>query len=171
MFNSKTQILPMENKKNNGFALVELVVAIGIIATVLFSALQFINTTTRAMRTERYIREATLLLAEGEDAIKFLRDAGWGTYITPAVLETTYYLNFTGSNWTLVTSDPGIIDNHYTRTVVFHQVLRDAGGNIVQAGGSEDINSRRVTATLSWQGVTGFQTIIEDFYVNNILRN
>src|SRR3989344_1881720 len=167
----KLNIPTSTNKKNSGFALIELVVAIGIITTILFSALQFINTVTRAMRTERYIREATLLLAEGEDAVKFLRDAGWGTYITPAVLETAYYLNFTGSNWTLVTLDPGIINNHYTRSFVFHQVLRDASGNIVQSGGSADANSRRVTATLSWQGVTGPQTLSNDFYVNNILRN
>ena len=159
------------NKKNSGFALVELVVAIGIITTILFSALQFINTTTRAMRTERYIREATLLMAEWEDAVKFLRDAGWNTYISPITPETTYYLSFSGSNWTFGTSDPGSINNHYTRSFVFHQVFRDASGNIVQSGGSADANSRRVTATLSWQGVTGPQTLSNDFYVNNILRN
>ncbi len=171
MFNLKLYISTSAHKKTGGFALVELVVAIGIITTILFSALQFINTVTRAMRTERYIREATLLLSEGEDAVKFLRDASWSANISPATLETTYYLSFSGSNWTLTTSNPGIINNHYTRTVIFHQVLRDVSGNIVQSGGLADANSRRVTATLSWQGVSGPQTISNDFYVNNILRN
>ncbi|OHA46727.1 MAG: hypothetical protein A3A80_02610 [Candidatus Terrybacteria bacterium RIFCSPLOWO2_01_FULL_44_24] len=159
------------NNKNKGFALIEITVAIGIAATFFFGMLQFINTSARTMRSERYTREAGLLLAEGQDAVKFMRDAGWTAYISSLSLEATYYISPSGNSWSFTTNDPGVISGLYTRTLVLHEVLRDASGNIVSAGGTADANSRRVTATITWSGPYGARNITSAFYVNNIFRN
>ncbi len=157
--------------KHKGFALVEVVVALGIAATFFFSMMQFVNTSARVMRSERYARGAGLLAAEAEDGIRFLRDAGWTSNIVPVPSETTYYITQSGNTMTLSPSNPGLLNNLYTRTVVFHQVLRDAGGNVVQVGGSADANSRRITVVVSWSAYNAQQSITSDFYVNNTLRN
>ena len=162
----------MEYKqKKEGFALVELIVVLGMATVFFFSTMQFISTSVKVMRAERFTREAGLLLAEANDGVKFMRDAGWSAYIIPLSLETNYYLVPSGNAWSLSLSSPGPIVNLYTRTIVFHQVLRDGNNNIVLLGGIADANSRGVTTKVIWQGFGGTRTLTNDFYVNNILRN
>lgn len=149
-----------------GQALIELLVAFGIFA--LFSA----GVTTLSvdalwtLQTGPEYTGASAYAQEGLEAARQIADRSWplmvlgnhGVTIETVGNETRY--TFTG------TSDARGI---YTRVVSIAEVQRDGSGAIVETGGTPDPDSRRVTATVSWQ--TGFTRRQQQVTTNTLLTN
>ncbi len=75
-----------------------------------------------------------------------------------------------GDKWVLSTTDPGPIDNLYTRIVIVEAVSRDANDDIA-AGGTEDPSTKKVTATVSWQDAGRSKEVVLTTYITNFLGN
>jgi len=161
------------NQFSRGAGLVEIVIAISIITLVLTSVIStypvFLQS---ALATVDQVRGA-LLLEEGVEAVKTLRDDSWTTNISSLTASTTYYLSFSeGDSMWEATSSPSTIDTKFTRTFAVYAVNRDNDDDIdTSGGGTVDANTRKLTVWVSWpdEGVTTTRSI--STYITNIFDN
>lgn len=132
-----------------GFSLVEIIVACAIIAVTAVSLLNVsekgLELSNRALRQS----ESTMLLEEGAEAVRSIRDASWSN-ISSLTVGTTYYLAYsTNTNtWSLITT-PNTTDI-FTRTVVVSSVNRDTNDDIASSGGTLDSRTKKVTITVTF---------------------
>jgi prepilin-type N-terminal cleavage/methylation domain-containing protein len=151
-----------------GFTLIEVMIASALVATVTISFLSFaqrgLGLSSRSLRQV----QATLLLEEGAEAVKTIRDANW-TNISGLTLNNTYYLSYNTSTnvWSLSTT-LNDIDGVFTRTVVVDSVNRDSNDDIVASGGTTDTGTKKVTVTVSWYSAEGLNTKVLTLYIADI---
>ena len=155
-------------KSSSGFSLLEVVVAVGIVATALVFILGALALGVRVLRAQAETREAVFVAEEGAEATRFLRDADWTAHIVTLTPGTTYYAVRSGQTWIMQTANPGPLQNRYTRTIVLTRVYRDANGAIAPSG-TEDQNARSFIVTVTWSGTFGSHTVSVPGYVMNIL--
>jgi len=156
-----------------GFSLVEVLIACAIIS---ISIIALMAASTKGIQlSNETLRQtqANLLLEEGAEAVKSIRDAAW-TNISAITPDTNYYLTFnTGTNtWSLGTTATGAIDSIFTRVIVFSGVSRDANDDIVTSGGTyDDARTKKVTVTVSWPSSEN-STSSKDlaFYISDIFN-
>lgn len=162
--------LPSASKYlKEGFSLMEIVVAVGIAALVIFS-LGKVNETALRLSSESADRiEASLLLNEGVEAMKFLRNKSWSQNIAPLSTSATYYLTFATTTYAATTTAPALIDGAFSREVTISAVTRDAQDTIA-SGGVNDSSTRKVTVTVSWQNHDSYSEKI-DMYLSDIYQN
>jgi prepilin-type N-terminal cleavage/methylation domain-containing protein len=167
------KILRNRNRASHtrGFSLIEVLIACAIIASLslgLFTASQkAIQLSDQSLK----LAEANMLLEEGAEAIKTIRDANW-TNISSLTLETNYYLSYSTSTntWSLGTTVPAAIDGVFTRKMVFSAVNRDINDDIVSSGGTLDTRTKKVTISVSYgeSYATITKTLI--FYIADIFN-
>lgn len=78
----------------------------------------------------------------------------WTRYPEGLSGSTEFYLQKTGSDWELVALSPGTTEsvpenNYFSRKLTIQNLFRDASGNLAQSG-TEDYNSKKVTAEVLW---------------------
>ena len=112
-----------------------------ILSFILFSR----EATLRAQRNT----EALSLAEESLEVVRKMRDDGYTANITSKTAGTTYYPTISGNAWILQTTNPDS-SSYYTTTVVFSNTSRDANDNIVTSGGTNDPDTKKVVATVSW---------------------
>ena len=152
-----------------GFSLLEIVVAVGIAALVIFS-LGKVNETALRLSSESADRvEASLLLNEGVEAMKFLRDKSWSQNIAPLSTSETYYLTFATTTYAIGSAAPDLIDGIFARTINISGVTRDAQDTIAPTG-VNDSSTRKVTVTVSWQNRDSYSEKVE-IYLSDIYQN
>lgn len=146
-------MITIQNNKK-GISIVEILVIIAIIGIALVSLL---GVATFSLKVSTLIKETTQansLAQETIEAVRNFRDGtnwntdGLGTLIT----EISYYpkvdTTTVPSKWTIIQGEETI--DGYTRKVVFESVSRDANDNIVETGGTNDPDTKKVTVTVSW---------------------
>ncbi len=135
-----------------GFSLLEIVIVLGFLGIVAVSLVQLNLMFIRGISAGSFNVRANALAAETAEAIRFIKEDQWNDLgnLTP---NAVYYLSFSGSpsKWNIVSSDPGKIDNIFTRTFKVNQVYRDAvTGKIVSSGGSLDTKTLLVEINVDW---------------------
>lgn len=139
--------------KQRGIGIVEIIVALGLIA-VAFSAVSTVTQfSIRTQRTLALRQRASLLAVEALEVTKFERDGSWSTFVGRAV-DTDLYSEYVGMVAQLTTADPGAIDGLFTRTIRLSRVYRDMAGDIAVSG-TEDTAAREVTVSVSWTDAFG----------------
>lgn len=97
--------------------------------------------------------QAGMLLDEGAESLRFMRDVSWASNIAPLADGTTYrlYWDYSVQNygWRATTTQ-SLIDDQFDRTFVLSAVNRDSSNNIVSSGGTLDTGTRKATITVSW---------------------
>jgi len=137
-------------KSRAGFSLVEVLIACVIISlttlALMSTASKGIELSNRALRQV----QASMLIEEGVEAVKSIRDTNWET-ISSLNLDTNYYLFFdTNTNtWSLSTTPESLVDEIFTRTVILTAVNRDDNDDISPSG-TIDTGIKRVNVTVSW---------------------
>jgi len=139
------------NKK--GISIIEILVVIAIIITALSSLLGLASFSLGVSTLIKQTNQANNLSQEVMEAVRNFRDGtswdidGLGKLAT----STDYYPQATGSpsKWQLVQGTENI--DGFTRKVVFEDVMRDSNSNIVESGGTNDPNTKKVTVTVSWE--------------------
>ncbi len=154
-----------------GFSLVEVLIACAIISATTFA---LVSASTQGLQLSREAlrqTQASLLLEEGAEAVKSIRDGAWADISAPT-LDTDYYLVFdtNTSKWTLTTTDPGAMDAFFSRKVVISAVNRDANDDIATSG-TLDARTRKVTVNVTWVASnTEISSKDLSFYISDIFN-
>jgi len=157
-------------KKKNlvwGFTIIEVLVACVIITA---TTLALMSATSKGIElSNRALRQgqASMLMEEGVEAVKSIRDTNWTT-ISSLILNTNYYLSF-ASIWTLSTTPVSQIDEIFTRKVIFSAVNRDSNDDIASSG-ALDAGIKRVNVIVEWPTPSGTNSKSITFYLANIFN-
>ncbi len=160
-----------------GFGLVEIVVAAAVIAVTFFALTAGVRMSFKGLQESAEEAQANFLLEETVEVVRSLRDESWGGYIVPVATSTTYYPVFSNGRWSLVSTDPGLIDGTFTRAVVFEDVWRrNTDDDIVDSTSPDpktfDPGTKRMTARVTWGGASGAARSREFVtYIANIFGN
>src|SRR3989344_1836921 len=101
MRNFQFSIFNFQAERTNGFGLVEIVVAIGIISVSLFALLQTEIAAIKLLRGEKENLEAYLLAEESLEAVRSMRDESWASNIAGVSDNTSYYPVVENGKWKL----------------------------------------------------------------------
>lgn len=154
----------------NGFSLVEVLIACTLISittlSLMSAASKGIELSSRAIRQV----QASMLIEEGVEAVKSIRDTNWTT-ISNLTIDTTYYLSFDSNTntYSLVTTPVSTIDGIFNRTIILSAVSRDANDDIVSTG-TIDMGTKRVNVTVFWNSPGGTTSKNITFYLTNIFN-
>ena len=106
----------LKHKHNNGLGLIEIIIGTAIISLSLVGLVTAFNVFMRTGLSNTNKIQATYIMEEGVEAIRYLRDGGYSSNINTLISGVPYYLLFDGSNWsTTITSS--LIDNKFDRTI------------------------------------------------------
>ncbi len=168
----KNQFIQKNNTGHHksGFALVELIVGSAIMVTSVIAILVAYSALAKISYRNTARVQATMLVGEGLEAVRTIRDRDWSTAIAPLSTGVAYRLYWTGTMWVATTS-PAMIDNYFDRTFTLSSVSRDGNFNIVSSGGSVDSGSRKVTVSVSWNDEGATTTKSTDLYLFNTYAN
>lgn len=154
-----------------GFGLVEIIIAVAIAASLILGLGQVMQISLKLLREERMNMEAALLLQEGIEAMRMLRDASWSQYIAPMATGADYYLTAT-TTWGIWAVPQASINGRYTRVIRLDAVNRESGTDrIVASGGYADAGTRKLTVVVSWAGGAGTSSVSSVTYIANFLQN
>jgi prepilin-type N-terminal cleavage/methylation domain-containing protein len=156
-------------KKSSGFSLVEIVIVIAIVSIAMISIISYLIFMREVnFKMARYT-EATTLAEEGMEAVRKLRNESWAGNIGVLAAGTTYYPVINANRWTLSLTNPGLVNNKYTRTVVVQNTSRDANGNI--GAGTADPDTKKLTITVSWKDSQQTKNVVLTTYITNFTDN
>lgn len=145
--------------------MVEVLVAVSIIAVSVLSAMAVSQKAVQVSRQAFHTAQASFLLEEGAEAVRILRDNGWSN-ISALMAGTTYYPAFSGGTWTL--SATANTSGIFTRTITLSAVNRDGTTGDISASGAADAQARLVTVTVSWPEGGATVTKSLQFYIMDI---
>ncbi len=147
-----------KRKNNTGFSLVEVVVGAAILGV---SMVAIINAYSYFLRAESYgskSLEATYLLEEGIEGMRYIHDKGWTANIATLSTTTTYYLSLSSASgvgtWQATTTRQ-VYSNIFTRRINLTDVIRNNTTKDISSVGTYDPNIKKITVTVSWLGPSG----------------
>lgn len=151
---------------SKGFGLIEIIIGSAILTVSLVATSTYFQKTLQLNQDSGKTVQASFLLEEGIEAVKFFRDSSW-TNISGLTAGTYYFLQFDGTKWA-TTSSNIFVDNAFERKFVLNNVSRDANDDIVASGGTNDPETKKVTVSVSWLGRNGTTTKTISTYITNI---
>lgn len=160
----------MKNSFIKGISIVEIVIAAAIIAvsvTGIFGAIQIY---LKIVQQNAHKAQAVLLLDETSEAIQYLRDEGYDSYIASNSFNTEYSIFWNGSGYELGTSTI-TLPYQMSRTVRFEEIRRDSSDQITSSGGTVDSDTRKVIITINWPYKGEIKTISSEMLIHNTYEN
>lgn len=161
-------------RKNQGFGLLEIVIASAIAAGTIFSlSFVFLISHKLAAESSNKVR-ANFLAEEGLEALRLLRDQSWSANLSGLNAGTNYYLSFEPSSslWGIDVANPGPIDNLFERTIAVENVNRDpTTDDIVTTGGVNDPDTTKFNVSVSWSERAGPFTVTVSTYLTDMFNN
>lgn len=146
------------NKGSQGIILLEIIIAIALFAIVSVSILGLLLSLINTSAFLQKQNKAEFLIKEYIEAVRVFRDSTANSWSSTGVgslsTGTPYHLVLSGDppTWSLA-SGPETTDG-FTKQVVFEKVSRDANGNIVSSGGTDDPDTRKVIVQVSFNSKT-----------------
>src|SRR4030042_6127655 len=134
---------------HKSFTIVEVLILIAVLTFAVSSFLGLEILYVKSNQVAKNQEKAVFLSKEILEAVQNLKNSGWNDYIAVLSSETNYYLTQSGDSWALTAVNPGVIDNMFTRYVVFSDVYRDAADNIAESGTLDSL-TKKVKATVQW---------------------
>jgi prepilin-type N-terminal cleavage/methylation domain-containing protein len=152
-----------------GFGLIEIVVSVAIIGAVLYGFFLFYRQSLVMSQKTTVLVQSNMLLVEGIEVVKFLRDESWSTNIVSLATSTSHYLIFTSGDWEIVSTST-TIDNVFTRWFVLEDVFRD-GSDDIAASGTFDPNTKKLTMNVAAAIRDATTTESVETYIANLFDN
>jgi prepilin-type N-terminal cleavage/methylation domain-containing protein len=151
-------------QKQSGVTLIEVLVAISVIAVMIvvvgYSVVTYVDARSQLVSDMKSL----YLAEEGYEMLRFLRDEDWTT-IAGLTVGDTY--SFDVSTTTIgITSTIEVVDGGYYRSFVVEAVERDGNGDIDFAGGgTTDDNTRLITISVFGPtGTTSLSAVLANIY-------
>lgn len=154
----------------SGVGLIEIIIAVGIIVIVFPAVSLLLLVSTKSTHDNIRNAEAMYLAEEGIEALYSMRNKSWSAAIVPLAAGTPYYPLISLGEWTLTTTNPGLVNSLYTRTVTLGTVYRDANDNIA-ASGTSDPEARKASVSVTWQSGGENKSVALETYITNFLKN
>lgn len=154
----------MRDATQSGQFIVELLVAIGLMLVIL-PPLTYVMIATRESKPLQDVRAAAnTLVQETYEAMRSVRERGW-SYVA---VNGTYHPVVSGGAWELASGAETV--GGFTRQVTISDVYRDAGGAIVETGGSLDPSTKKIVATISWT-LPSAASLSSTWFLSRYVRN
>jgi Tfp pilus assembly protein PilV len=160
----------MKNSFIKGISIVEIVIAAGIIATSVTGIFGAIQIYLKIVQQNAHKAQAVLLLDETSEALQYLRDKSYDTNIGSKSTNTDYSIFWNGSEYELTTSTT-TLPYQMTRTIRFQNVQRNSSSQIVESGGTVDLDTRKVNITIAWPYQNETKTITSEVLIHNTYDN
>lgn len=157
-----------------GFGLLEIVIASAVVGVSIFALSSAVVLSSKLQSQSSDKIRANFLAEEAMEAMRFLRDKSWNANLANLSPGTNYYISFstTTSQWSVGQTVQPYIDSIFERKISVENVYRDLNYNIVSFGGAEDVDSKKITATVSWAGKGGAtSTVSLSTYLSDIFDN
>lgn len=165
--------MKIKNKNSKqGFSLIEIIIASAVMLVAWLAVFYTFSVLTQFSSRNTSSIKASMLLEEGSEALRSIKDVSWTTNIVPLASCTssspcriTY--DFVNNLWEATTS-PILIDGKFDRTFFLSDVYRDSSFNVVSSGGTLDAGSEKATITVSWfQGNATTSESLETYLFND----
>lgn len=162
--NSKSTALLSTSSR--GALLLELLIAISVIAAVLSVGSQSVYVSMQSGKTSGETDTAIGLANEALEATRAVADEKWQNIYDLTKASQHYKTVLSGNKWTLETGDETIALNtaSYTRYVIVENVSRDASTRMIDTGTNYDPSTQKVTVTVSWTG-NGSPVVVSDYFL------
>lgn len=135
-------------KYNRAITLVEALVGVAIIGIILVFVIGSQELLFRSARQSLETTKATYLAEEGQEYLRYMRDADWNQ-LKNLSTNTTYYFYRNGGT-IVATTTPQVIDAKYTRSFVLKPLMRDSNNDLTSSGGTSDAGGRIATVRVDW---------------------
>jgi len=135
-------------QQQKGFGIIEAIVCIAIIMITFWSFTGIAKYCLKIQEQNRVKIEAVNLASEAIEAVRSVRNENWDN-ISSLLLETKYYPIISENKWTLILSNPGVINGTYNRSITLERVYRDTSDNISESG-IEDNQTMKIIALVEW---------------------
>lgn len=144
-----------KNRKfTKGISIVEILIAIAVIVIGLAGLL---GVATFSLKISTLIKETTRANNLAQEAMEAVRNFREGTDWNTNGLGTltaglAYYPQKSTdipAKWQMISGEETI--DGFTRKVIFNNVQRDGNDNIVESGGTNDPDTKKLTVTVSWK--------------------
>jgi type II secretory pathway pseudopilin PulG len=147
-------LIPWKYNNKKGVSVIEILVVIAIIGITLVSILGMATFSLKISTSIKETTQAKDIAQETIEAVRNFRDGtAWGTdglgTLTAGIAYHPEKSGDTPPKWQLVQGEETV--NSFTRKVVFENVQRDGNDNIVESGGTNDPNTKKVAITVAWK--------------------
>ena len=159
----------IKKNKQNGAGAIEVIVGLSIVLIGIFSLLRTYNYYLKFGLSHKYDVQAGLLLEEGVEAVKIIRNISWNSRISTLTPGTSYHLAFVNSLWTSTTTNK-YIDGIFDRTFVLSDVYRDLSDDISDSG-TLDLNTKKVVVSIAYRNGLATTTKSISAYITNLFNN
>src|SRR5258708_34140300 len=154
--------------KMRGFSLIEVILAAAIFVTFATGAIVALVSAYNTNRLGSEVTIANQFNAQGLEAVRSIKNQSWSTFATKADTGNTG-VDMLGTVWAFNgTSNTLPADTRFSRAMSITSVQRDGSGNVVASGGTNDPNTKKVTATTSWNfsSVRSESAVFSDYLTN-----
>lgn len=152
-------------RTENGFSLVELLVALAVFSIAVTAVAVFSNRVMQANEANQSRIDAVLKVRETSQVLLKFKDDLW-MYVLQNSDGQPKHLEYNGDTYTIVDGDSTI--DGVTMSFVVSSVMRDGNGTIVFEGGTEDVHTKAITITGSWTDSAGISRSVDStIYVND----
>ncbi len=154
------------SQTNTGLGLVEILVVVAIIAIALVALAGVGNFVLKLSTQLKNNVVATGLATEGIEVARAVREENWNL-IGALAVGNPYYPAKTGSplKWTLISGSETV--GGFTRQIILNDVYRDSNDDIVSSGGTLDVNTKKIIATVFWTEPGQNQEVSLTSYLTN----
>ena len=138
----------MSNGTQKGFSMIELLVAIGIITVTLTSLLGVINFSLRLMILTKETTLATVMVQEGFEAVRSIRDNDW-----TKLIDGNHGLTSVAGEWDFLGTENVI--SGFTRKILIESVSRNPATDDIEEtynSSNNDPDTKKIIAIVSWKG-------------------
>lgn len=158
-------------KKQKGFLIIEVLLAIVILSMVFLTLFTVLSFTTNRTERSKYDSQAASILQQGVELTRTTLLANWAS-----TAPGTYYPIFDANTeqWSLVLGSEGVLQGRFTRSIKIASICRESTNGLqipCPSGGIDphvvDSHSKAIDVTISWKEGTVDKTVQTTLLVFN----
>lgn len=142
------------SKNKKGISVIEILVVVVILLIGLIGVFNLLSFSLQISSLIKETTQANFMAQEMIEAIRNFRDGTtWDSNgIGTLNIDTAYHLEKTSDippKWAMVSGEETI--NGFSRKAIFKNAGRDINDNVVESGGTNDLETKKAIITISWK--------------------